>query len=122
MMCDETIFDHVVVALDPQTPAIEETKFYSEVRDRYFKLGLIPLIYDREFNTKRALHLTKAFADDIDRWNTTGSRKLDKEKYGRGLRALLSSQEPPENQEMSQGGRHERQEEISRCIDFFAGM
>jgi hypothetical protein len=122
MKCDETIFDHVVAELDPQTPAIEETKFYSEVRERYFKLGLIPLIYNREFNAKRALRLTKAFADDIDRWNKTESRKLDKEKYGRGLHALLSSQELLENQEMSQEGQHERQEEISRCVDFFAGI
>ena len=122
MMCDETIFDDVVAELDPQAPAIEETKFYYEVRDRYFKLGLIPLIYNREFNEKRALHLTKAFVDDIDRWNTTESRMLDKEKYVRGLRALLSSQEPRENQDTSQDGRRERQEEISRCVDFFAGI
>ena len=122
MMCDETIFDHVVAELDPRTPAIEETKFYNEVRERYFKLGLIPLIYNREFNAKRALRLTKAFADDIDRWNKTESRKLDKEKYVMGLRALLSSQEPLENQEMSQDGQRERQEEISRCLDVFAGI
>jgi hypothetical protein len=122
MMCDETFFDDVVAELDPQAPAIEETKFYYQVRDRYFMLGLIPLIYNREFTAKRALRLRKAFADDIDRWNKTESRKLDKEKYVRGLRALLSSQEPSENQEMSQDGQRERQEEISRCVDFFAGI
>jgi hypothetical protein len=122
MRCDETIFDDVVAELDPQAPAIEETKFYYEVRDRYFKLGLTPLIYNREFNEKRTLRLTIAFADDIDRWNKTESRKLDKEKYSRGLCALLSSQEPLENQEMSQDGQRERQKEISRCVDFFAGI